>query len=144
MSGSDIESRFPKLKSTGYKVTSPCDKRYNCFAWAAGVSESWWDPDPIFSYSFWPPGVTRAYSIPAYRVAYESLGYKECASLDLEHGFQKVVIFSKGDTPTHAARQLESGLWTSKLGPNVDITHELESLAGDLYGKVAYILKKPI
>ena len=45
--------------------------------------------------------------------------------------------------PTHAARQLASGLWTSKLGHSEDIEHDLRALEGDTYGMVALLLKRP-
>ena len=45
--------------------------------------------------------------------------------------------------PTHAARQFPGGRWTSKLGPAEDIEHELEELAGPLYGEVVLILRRP-
>jgi hypothetical protein len=46
--------------------------------------------------------------------------------------------------PTHAARQLTSGAWTSKLGNAADIEHELRALEGEIYGVVALILKRPM
>ena len=54
-----------------------------------------------------------------------------------------------GGAPTHVARQLPSGAWTSKLGDWEDIEHQtLASLeerpgAAPAYGKVARILKRP-
>jgi hypothetical protein len=45
--------------------------------------------------------------------------------------------------PTHAARLLPSGLWTSKLGEWEDIEHDLLALEGDVYGTVALLLKRP-
>jgi hypothetical protein len=45
---------------------------------------------------------------------------------------------------THAARQLDNGKWTSKLGQLEDIEHEsLEALSGAVYGSVVQVLKKP-
>ncbi len=41
------------------------------------------------------------------------------------------------------ARQVESGLWTSKLGSLEDIEHSLEALEGSVYGAVAVLLKRP-
>jgi hypothetical protein len=46
--------------------------------------------------------------------------------------------------PTHAARQLRSGAWTSKLGISEDVEHELRALEGEIYGVVALILTRPI
>jgi hypothetical protein len=46
--------------------------------------------------------------------------------------------------PTHAARQLPNGKWTSKLGRWQDIEHELDGLVGEMYGTVKQILKRAI
>jgi hypothetical protein len=35
--------------------------------------------------------------------------------------------------PTHAARQLPSGRWTSKLVLREDIEHDLHALSGEAY-----------
>jgi len=40
-----IEENFPSLLSSGYDITSPATKEYNCIAWAAGDSEAWWWPN---------------------------------------------------------------------------------------------------
>ncbi len=44
--------------------------------------------------------------------------------------------------PTHVARQLPSGLWTSKLGNAEDLEHTLDGLAGAVFGHVAAVLKR--
>ena len=46
--------------------------------------------------------------------------------------------------PTHAARQLRSGRWTSKLGQAEDIEHELRALEGAIHGAVVLILKRQV
>ena len=46
---------------------------------------------------------------------------------------------------THAARQLLSGKWTSKLGKSVDIEHDTtDVVARGLYGEVVQIMKRAI
>jgi hypothetical protein len=45
--------------------------------------------------------------------------------------------------PTHAAWQLGSGRWTSKLGELEDIEHALRDLEGTEYGAVALVMKRP-
>ena len=119
-----LEVLFPNLKKSDYNITSPYDPAYNCIAWAAEDTSSWWEPDPMGIY-YWPPEVPRKYSIEAYRAAYESIGYKEISEEVLEFAYQKVAIFSKAGIPTHASRQLKSGYWSSKLGKSVDIEHRV-------------------
>ena len=49
-----LERKFPKIKGTGYKVTSPESRRYNCIAWSLGIVDMWIWPDPNF---FWPVNI---------------------------------------------------------------------------------------
>ena len=139
---SDLEAVFPGLRETDYSLTSPVDNSYNCIAWAAEDMSHWWWPDPAGQY-FWPSGAPRELTVGAFASAYAGLGYEQCDSAYLESGFEKIAVFvSRGGHPTHAARQLQSGRWTSKLGRNVDIEHDLHALEGDTYGAVAVIMKR--
>ena len=79
-------------------------------------------------------------------MVFEGLGYQECATDELEVGFEKVAIFAWDDgQPTHVARQLENGRWTSKLGNWEDIEHQkLHALGGtaSMYGVVKLIMRR--
>ena len=131
---------FPKL-GNDYSITSPRNRRYNCIAWAAGVAEIWWEPDEQESF-YWPPGIPRQYTLEAYVRAFVTLGYEVCENENLEDGYEKVAIFAQGNSPTHLARQLSSGRWTSKLGSWEDIEHALQGLSGANYGEVVKVLKR--
>lgn len=136
------ELLLPNLERDEYRVTSPESDRYNCIAWAAGDDTDWWWPSPQH---YWPEGVSIEETIASFQAMFEQLGYQECATDELETGFEKVAIFAKDDLPTHAARQLPNGNWTSKLGVWQDIEHQsLNALAGNasIYGEVALILRR--
>lgn len=138
----DLYQTFPGLLYSEHRITSLRDVRYNCIAWAAGDSRRWWEPDPKRKY-FWPRQAPREYSLGAYTKAYESIGYRVCQSADLEPGIEKVALFAESNGfPTHAARQLPDGKWTSKCGILEDIEHLLMVLEGTTYGKVAVILAR--
>lgn len=139
-----LESLFPKLIPTQYEITSEATANYNCIAWAADDNNVWWWPDPYGDY-YWPAGVTREESLDAFVAAYGKLGYEPCTSGVLENTFEKVAIFvDAGGAPTHAARQLPSGRWTSKLGRLEDIEHvTLDELCGEAYGKIGIFLRRP-
>ncbi|HZU37138.1 MAG TPA: hypothetical protein VFA18_14550 [Gemmataceae bacterium] len=137
-----LEQYFPNLATTGYTTTSAATFVYNCIAWAAGVTDDWWWPDPM-GVSTWPASATRAETITAFEEAFQSLGYTPGADDRLEPGFEKVALYALGGMPKHAARQLPNGLWTSKLGELEDIEHTLEALNGAWYGAVVSILKRP-
>src|SRR5262249_54840239 len=136
-----LEATFPNLAQDGYQVTSPATRRYNCIAWAAGDEQNWWWPVPG---TYWPAQAPRLETLEAFVQAYGTLGYAPCESDGLEPGFEKIALYANSaGKPTHAARQLPSGQWTSKVGRGVDIVHETpDALAGDLYGNPVQLLKR--
>ena len=93
---------------------------------------------------YWPPGIPALSSLSGVVDAYMMSGFEVCDSADVEEGFEKITIFV-GDTgdPRHAARQLPSGRWTSKLGDHVDIEHaELDLVGGAWYGEPAVYMRR--
>jgi hypothetical protein len=138
-----FERLFPALRQVGFEITSPRDQRYNCVAWAAGdVTRWWWPAESPFAY--WPPGADREESVASFIQAFAILGYERALSGDLEPQFEKVAIFASNDgIPTHMARQLRDGTWTSKLGSLEDITHpEVSGVEGADYGIVVVFLRR--
>ncbi len=75
---------------------------------------------------------------------FEQLGYSVCPEAELEEGYEKIAIYALRGEGTHAARQLENGKWTSKLGENIDIEHTLAGLKGPHYGEVVKTLKREL
>jgi hypothetical protein len=138
-----LEVLFPRLRAASYQVTSPPSRDYNCIAHAAGDTLHWWwpDPDPSNDAIYWPTGVAREETLAAFIAAFATIGYSPCATEELEPGLEKVALFADADgVPTHAARQLSSGRWTSKLGKREDIEHDLHDLEGEVYGVVVQVL----
>jgi hypothetical protein len=81
--------------------------------------------------------------LEAFIEAFAALGFTPCDATEYEKGFEKVPIYvDTSGKPTHAARQLSSGLWTSKLGNLQDIEHDIDGVSGGLYGSVAVIMKR--
>src|SRR3989442_11379407 len=111
---------LPALTADKYRVTSTASWEYNCIAWVAGVTDAWWWPVPG---RYWPADVPREETLAAFLAAFAALGYAPCPTADLEPGIEKIALYAVEDTPTHAARQLPTGWWTSKLGPSIDIDH---------------------
>jgi hypothetical protein len=92
---------------------------------------------------YWPKDVPREATLVAFVAAYSTLGYRECETGDLEAGFEKIAIFIKpGGTPAHAARQLPNGKWTSKLGNEEDIEHDLHGVECACYGAVRQFMRR--
>ena len=144
MPGSWAQRDFHHLNTGTCQVTSPATNAYNCIAWAAGNDKRWWDPDSLY---YWPKGVPREVSLDAVLQVYERLGFAICVGGELETGFDKIAIFVKEigphKIPTHAARQLESGEWTSKLGAFEDISHKsVDAVCGPTYGEVKYFMSR--
>jgi len=144
-----LEERFPKLRPGLYRVKSPRDPRYNCFAFAANDTRHIWEytgPGRLGGY-FWPAEV-HGDSLEDYVRVYELLGFKVCETADLEPEVVKIAIYVDRDSlPSHVARQTRNGTWKSKLGiRGKDIEHDslglLEGDEQDEYGQVAKLMKK--
>ena len=120
-----LTNLFPNLALDGYTETSLTSTQYNCIAWAVGDDNRRWDPCTLLGSSYWPDGVPREQTIAAFVQVFEQLGYEECVSDALEHEFEKIAVYAHLDKGQHVARQLDNGLWTSKLGDLEDITHRL-------------------
>lgn len=140
-----VEAQIPRLSESGYRITSPRDRRYNCFAWAANDTEHVWSPTSLGSGVFWPPGIPALPSLSGVIDAYSAIGYEQCDSPEHEPGYEKIAIFADASgEPRHASRQLLTGEWTSKLGDHVDIEHaELGAVGGVFYGEPARFMRRP-
>jgi hypothetical protein len=135
---------FPNLSYQNSKPTSPAKNEYNCIAWAYGVDDIWFWPDTDGQY-YWPDTIKRSEDINTFIDLFNSIRYVICENSDLEYGYQKIAIYMQDGSPTHAARQLPDGKWTSKLGSSIDIEHDtLDCLHGPAYGKSAVLMKRPI
>lgn len=132
-----LVAAFPKLSETPFQITSQPTPDYNCIAWAAGEDGHWWWPG-----RFWPKDVPAKETRIAFIKAFGERGYEPCVGPELEDGFEKVCLYEKLGRPTHAARQLADGSWTSKLGTAHDICHELDGLTGNKYGHPAVYLRR--
>jgi hypothetical protein len=137
----ELQLMFPALFLSPFEITSPQTIEYNCIAWAAHRVDAWWWPGG----PYWPDGTPHSDTISAFCRAYGTLGFEPCESGELEIGFEKIALYiGTGSRVLHAARQLPNGRWTSKLGREWDITHQLKGLEGDDYGTVGQFLKRPI
>lgn len=136
-----IEDQFPAIDTNGLLVTSPKTEDYNCIAWAANENDAWWSHLPGYR---WPVEL-RSPLIESLIAAYTSIGFEVCGEDSPEPGYEKVALYARNDLWTHAARQLPDGKWTSKLGPEEDISHKSPScLEGMAYGNVHCIMRRPI
>jgi hypothetical protein len=84
-------------------------------------------------------------TLEAFVAALGTRGFSTCATSAVEPGHEKIALYAQEATPTHVARQLRNGWWTSKLGPSFDIEHvDLRAVAGGVYGDpVVFLARKP-
>ena len=146
---SRLEFLLPGLEGQDYQITSPVNEHYNCVAWALGDSSRRWDPYESQD-AYWPDGVPRDDTLATFIALFELLGFERCDDDALEPDSEKIAIFAEDGYFTHVARQLPSGRWTSKLGNDVDIEHDLDDLVRRetpfpqyRYGAVAALLRRP-
>jgi len=147
---------FPLLANdNGFEITDKSDPNYNCIAWAANLTNIWWEPLPENSrpaYQLdgvktdWPFNAPYDSKLATYIKIFENLGYQVCANGDFESGYRKVCLYGDKDGVKHAARQLvtgkHQGIWTSKLGKEFRINHSNPtSVNCSTYGEPLQYLK---
>ena len=148
----NIERHLPGLEASEYQITSDATDEYNCVAWAVGEDDRWWSHEVDDEY-FWPDRAPRSEGVESYQAMFALYGFAECDNGDLERGVEKIALFADEGRFTHVARQLDSGRWTSKLGEDCDIEHELEALRSwpdtwpryrsYRYGEVVKFMQRP-
>jgi hypothetical protein len=137
-----LDDEFPYLRDSSYDITSPYTDDYNCIAWAAGDLENWWWPEGD---AYWPMNVPREHTLENFILAFRTLGFEPCDfSEQIEPEFEKVVIYVNDDLkPQHMAKQMDSGLWSSKLGRAWDIEHyTVQGVECPDYGRAKQMLKR--
>src|SRR5262249_13140348 len=114
---------------------------YNCIAWAVEDVEHWWQPG-----KYWQPSDAPAddFSLDALKRVFSALRYVNCEmDHSVEPGYEKVALYGTGSEYSHAARQLATGKWTSKLGKSEDIEHETPfDVVEGIYGELRAIMKR--
>ena len=136
---------FPRLNAKTMAFTSRRTFTYNCFAYAARDYSRIWDPRPNAN-AWWPEGVANDETVDAFTAAYARHGFEVCDGDAVEAGFEKIALYSVRGAVKHAARQMPSGKWRSKIGPEYeDIEHETPGeLESELYGRLTLFLKRKL
>jgi hypothetical protein len=142
----ELRKDFPNLTYWNSKQTSKASRIYNCITWALGMNNCWIWPDSVYDIYTWPYNLPRVLNKTIFIKLFGHYEYKIIPDMDIsiqEH-IQKIAIYANTlGLPTHAARQLRNGYWTSKLGIDMDIEHDtLEVLEGPAYGSVYVIMGK--
>ena len=139
-----IDECLPLLAAEGYQVTSETNADYNCIAYATGETDRWWSHVSEADY-FWPEHASRTPSTQSLIEAFAGLGYELCEDASNEPSFRKIALYAdRQGNWTHASVQLPGGGWSSKLGPDEDISHRTpESLDPHFYGGVHCFMRLP-
>jgi hypothetical protein len=139
-----LQFLFPHFESDGGLIHLASETTdYNCIAWAAGRTDQFWWP-AAGDDTFWPDQAPNEETIDAFVFAFATLRYEPCHSGDREPGYEKIALYAYRGKPTHAARQLPDGKWTSKLGKGPLVTHNTpRGVEGPVYGSVVRYLRRP-
>ncbi|MFO0844380.1 MAG: hypothetical protein U0797_18620 [Gemmataceae bacterium] len=133
---------FPRL-GDDFEVLAPASAAYNCIAWALGRSDRW----------VWPVPPGQPVSVGDFDALFSAHGYRRVGPLnyDPQAGHDKLVLYAKRNEfgeaePTHCARQLADGSWSSKLGRLPLIRHlHPDDIDGGTYGEAhaVYVRERP-
>jgi hypothetical protein len=139
------------LAAAGYEITSEATPSYNCIAWAAGDPTRWWEcgeDGPIDEPGvYWPEGAKSGFGLEALISAYEAIGYELCPAggPEPEEGYEKVALYAEDGEWRHAAKLLEDGRWSSKLGDLEDVSHNSpEDVCGPFNGELACFMRRAV
>jgi hypothetical protein len=123
---------FPRL-GAAYEVLGKATPAYNCVAWALGRDDRW----------IWPAAQGHAAGFDDFDALFRTHGYRRLSALNYDRaaGYDKLVLYAKRNgsgalEPTHSARQLADGSWSSKLGKLPLIRHlHPDDIDGGTYGQ---------
>lgn len=136
---------FPNLRNDPYfHIKSEETDTYNCIAWAMGTSERWVSPKANTPGYWWPDGVDMDTKKESLIAAFKAVGFSMANDNKIEEGYDKVVLFAKGDDWKHAARIIDDEVEYSKFGQGWDATHGHNVLSGASYGYEYAYMKRPI
>ena len=134
-------------------VSSDVSDEYNCIAWALGNRDTWWEPHTpgsiVDDRGYWPDDLPHNRAPETLRELFRQQGFADCENGNLDPLSVKIALYRMPEEDggykwTHVARQLSTGLWTSKLGNSYEVTHRRPGdLEGELYGEVYAYLEKP-
>jgi len=135
---------LPNLTAGNHTITSAQTPRYNCVSHAVyeDTVSLWPDDD-----NRWPSSIPRDETVDAFVQLFSVLGFEliPVQATAVTPGYEKIAIFAtdNGTLPTHVARQIRDGRWSSKMGAQVDIDHaDLRCLEGGAYGYVVRIMRR--
>lgn len=149
-----ILGKFENLVTGSFEKTSEVTGKYNCVSHTVYEQNlNWWPIGGGFAEKdrYWPKEAPPRRTIQAFQQALRTRGYQPCDDGNLEPGYEKAALYVSEvptiedplNAPTHIARQLPCGRWTSKLGGDIDIAHDTpERLVGATYGRVEMYLKR--
>jgi hypothetical protein len=128
-----LASPFPNLRAGDWCVTAPPTSTYNCIAWSVGDTSKWiWDDVDSFG------DHDGKVSVADFDAFYAANGMDPVVGAT--PAAPKVVLYSKGTTPTHAAQRSTHPCgfaFESKLGHEMRIVHDAYELeGGSVYGNI--------
>lgn len=149
-----LKSHFPNLDNGMVDISSFSDPTYNCVGWVlfennGNPPQKLW-PSDCEGYH-WPEDLPKIDTVDNFLEFFQRKGYSLCLTKIVEDHLDKIALYSVANRVKHVAKQLKSGVWTSKIGDYETIEHEnLEMLEYDpdqefpqSWGRVSHILSCP-
>jgi|SRR5579871_5987511 len=130
------------LTNIAQKKTSDPDDNYNCIAWAFGDNTRFWWP-VVNPKAHWPIPFAGLTIMQAFEAWFAHDGWTLTTDETFEAAYKKVALYVVNGVPTHAARLIADGVWTSKLGREMDLSHGRADLDGQEYGSISRVYRKP-
>ena len=140
-------SDYPNIiNGINFKIIQQDNEDYNCIAHSLGYNHiTIW---PI-SKRFWVWDKTLPYinTINNFVSLYRKFNYEICEDSSWEFEYDKIALYisvlSGRNTVSHAAKQIDSYWWSSKIGGDELFEHTLEAIENKNVGTKYVFLKRP-
>lgn len=142
-----VVDHFPNMDINNVAIDDEDTPEYNCIGYAIGdTNKPWWPRGGEGGFYYWPETEKDAekYSVSTFDHLLMTTGHGSITDSEKpEEGYVKLALFTEGDKPTHLARQLADGEWSSKVGAGPLIRHgfDIHEMDNGVYGNVAKIYK---
>lgn len=114
---------------------------YNCISHTLNIKNKWSWPKSVDSDNYWPIS-NISETIDAFDEFYEYHGFTKTNMNKIYLGKNKIVLYSIGEIPKHAALQIKDDLYESKMGRGEIIRHDPFDIENSIYGNIVRLYEK--
>ena len=140
-------SDYPNIiNGINFKIVEQDDINFNCIAHSLGIRNMSIWPAKLELW-VWDKSLPYINTINNFVNLYRKFNYEICEDSSWEPDYDKIALYisilSCRNTVSHAAKQIDSYWWSSKMGGDELFEHDLEAIENKNVGTKYVFLKRP-